>query len=117
MSLKNYKNTVNLENRKLESEKILTKYPNKIPVICEPAVGCKLNKLDKCKFLIPEDLTFGQFMYTVRKRINLDKSMAMFLIINDLLPNTSSLMGTLYKEHKEEDNFLYVVYSDENTFG
>lgn len=29
----------------------------------------------------------------------------------------SALLGTLYKEHKDEDGFLYMAYSGENTFG
>lgn len=26
-------------------------------------------------------------------------------------------MSTIYEEHKDEDGFLYVLYSGENTFG
>ena len=26
-------------------------------------------------------------------------------------------MGQIYQEHKDEDGFLYIVYSGENTFG
>lgn len=29
----------------------------------------------------------------------------------------SALLGALYEEHKDEDGFLYVAYSGENTFG
>ena len=40
-----------------------------------------------------------------------------FVPINGLLPPTSALMSDLYESHKGEDNFLYIVYSSENTFG
>lgn len=30
---------------------------------------------------------------------------------------TAALMSTIYDEHKDEDGFLYIVYSGENTFG
>jgi len=26
-------------------------------------------------------------------------------------------MSSIYEEHKDEDGFLYIVYSGENTFG
>lgn len=29
----------------------------------------------------------------------------------------SATMGQVYSEHKDEDGFLYVAYSGENTFG
>jgi GABA(A) receptor-associated protein len=36
----------------------------------------------------------------------------------DLLPNfTAALMSAIYEEHKDEDGFLYMTYSGENTFG
>lgn len=27
------------------------------------------------------------------------------------------MMATVYEEHKDEDGFLYITYSGENTFG
>jgi hypothetical protein len=29
----------------------------------------------------------------------------------------ASLMSDIYEEHKDEDGFLYITYSGENTFG
>ena len=29
----------------------------------------------------------------------------------------SASMGQVYEEHKDEDGFLYIAYSGENTFG
>ena len=49
------------ENRLKESQKIRTKYPNRVPVIIEPSNQSKLKKIDKNKFLVPEDLTIGPY--------------------------------------------------------
>ncbi|KAH9989804.1 ubiquitin-related domain-containing protein [Russula vinacea] len=88
------------EKRKAEAERIRQKYPDRIPVICEKADRTDIPTIDKKKYLVPSDLTVGQFVYVIRKRIKLAPEKAIFIF-----------------EHKDEDNFLYVSYSGENTFG
>lgn len=68
--------------RKQEAIKILENYPNRIPIICEKDPKCKLNEIDKTKYLVPNDLTLSQFTFIVRKRLQLDKNSALFLLIN-----------------------------------
>ena len=46
----------------------MSKYPQRVPII----VDCKKElKLDKNKYIVPNDLTVGQFMYILKKRINI----------------------------------------------
>ena len=59
----------------------------------------------------------GQFVYVIRKRIKLSPEKAIFVFVNNVLPPTAALMSSIYEEHKEEDGFLYIAYSGENTFG
>ena len=66
---------------------------------------------------MPVDLTVGQFVYVIRKRIKWPSEKAIFIFVNDILPPTAALISTIYEEHKDEDGFLYVLYSGENTFG
>ncbi len=42
---------------------------------------------------------------------------AIFIFVNNVLPPSSSLLSQVYQEHMDEDGFLYVLYSSENTFG
>jgi GABA(A) receptor-associated protein len=86
-------------------------------VICEKAPKSDIPDIDKKKYLVPNDLTVGQFVYVVRKRIKLEPEKAIFIFVNNSLPSTASLMSQIYDEHKDEDGFLYVTYSGENTFG
>jgi GABA(A) receptor-associated protein len=69
------------------------------------------------KYLVPSDLTVGQFVYVIRKRIKLAPEKAIFIFVDEVLPATAALMSAIYEEHKDEDGFLYVSYSGENTFG
>ena len=113
-----YKKNNSLEKRCKESENILKKYPNRIPVIVERSEKCKeINDIDKNKFLVPNDLTMNQFIYVVRKRLKLSSEKALFVFINDKLMPNSRTLYEIYQEEKAEDEFLYMKYASENTFG
>jgi GABA(A) receptor-associated protein len=55
------------EQRCNESKRIREKYADRIPIIVEVAKRSSLPPLDKCKYLVPQDLTVGQFVYVIRK--------------------------------------------------
>jgi len=113
-----YKQKNTFEKRIKESENILKKYPNRIPVIVEKNAICKnINDIDKNKYLVPEELTIGQFIFIIRKRLKLSADKALFIFINSKLIPTHTLMKDVYLNEKDEDNFLYITYASENTFG
>lgn len=95
----------------------MQRFKDRLPVICEKVENSDIQEIDKRKYLVPGDLTVGQFVYVIRKRIKLPSEKAIFIFVNDILPPTAALMSTIYEEHKDEDGFLYVLYSGENTFG
>jgi len=112
-----YKEENPFEKRKAEGEKIRRKYPDRVPVIVERAKYSKMEDLDKKKYLVPCDLVIGQFYFLIRKRVHLRPEDALFFFINNVIPSTSATIGSLYEEHKEEDNFLYIAYSEESVYG
>ena len=105
-----------LEERKIESDKLKTKFPDRLPVLIKRGSD-SVQEIDKKKFLVPIDITVGQFIYIIRKRINLPPEKAIFVFVKNALPPTSALMSAIYQKYKNEDGFLYVTYSGENTFG
>jgi GABA(A) receptor-associated protein len=108
------------QTRKEEAQRIFTKFPGRIPIIVERAASATktMPLIDKQKFLVPADLTLGQFTFVIRKRIELSSDKALFLFINNTLPTTGSLIREIYAHHyDQEDGFLYVTYCGENTFG
>ena len=113
------------ENRLNESTRIMKKYPNRIPVIVERSDNSNdVPDIDKKKYLVPIDLTVGQFVYVIRKRIKLTPEKAIFLhvfnadgTVSDVMPPTSELMSVIFKENVNEDGFLYMTYGGEKTFG
>ncbi|XP_010849158.1 PREDICTED: gamma-aminobutyric acid receptor-associated protein-like 2 [Bison bison bison] len=105
------------EHRCVESAKIRAKYPDRVPVIVEKVSGSQIVDIDKRKYLVPSDITVAQFMWIIRKRIQLPSEKAIFLFVDKTVPQSSLTMGQLYEKEKDEDGFLYVAYSGENTFG
>ncbi|KAJ8478497.1 hypothetical protein OPV22_022224 [Ensete ventricosum] len=105
-----------LERRQAEAARIREKYPDRIPVIVEKAERTDIPDIDKKKYLVPADLTVGQFVYVVRKRIKLSAEKAIFIFVKNTLPPTAAMMSAIYEENKDEDGFLYMTYSSENTF-
>ena len=115
--MKSFKETTPLEQRIDESQQIINKYPDRIPVIVEKYFKCELPDVDKCKYLVPKDMTMTKFIFVIRKRIKLESTQALFITINHTMVPAPRLIGELYNEMKDEDGFLYVTYTGENTFG
>lgn len=42
------------------------------------------------RYLVPADLTVGQFVYVIRKRIKLNAEKAIFIFVDNVLPPTGS---------------------------
>jgi GABA(A) receptor-associated protein len=113
-----FKTENSIDKRITESKRICEKYKDRVPVIVE-VYDKDINKLklDKTKYLVPFDLTVGQFIYVIRKRITLDKSDALFLFFNNELIQNTTCLSNVYKTHKDKDGFLYATISLENAFG
>ena len=106
------------DKRQVESDRIRQKYSDKIPVVIEKSDSADVPELDKTKYLVPEDLTIGQFMFTIRKRIKLDATESIFFFVNnEYIPTAGETFSDLYNKKKDQDGFLYITYSKMETFG
>lgn len=109
-----------LEERKEESARMSKRYPDRICIIVQRSKRASEGTptIDRRKFMACNDMKFGHFQNIIRKRLNMEKEEALITFINDnTLPIHSQQVGELFQEHKSEDNFLYVYYTKENTFG
>jgi GABA(A) receptor-associated protein len=105
------------EKRKGDSKKVREKYPDRIPIIIEKNPKSQLPALHQIKFLVPQNLTAKDVLYIIRKRIKLNHSDAIYIFINNSIPPSGALLSILYDQHKDDDGFLYITYTGENTFG
>ena len=116
---KSFRDQHSFEKRLSESSRIIEKYPNRVPIICEKwGNDPDVPQIDRKKYLVPNDLCISQFVYIIRQRLKLSSEKSIYLFINDtIMPHTSGLVSNYYHNYKDEDGFLYISYSGENTFG
>ena len=115
-----FKSEISFEKRLEESIRVRTKYPDRIPIICEKIEGIinsEIPTIDKKKYLVPIDLTMSQFLFVIRNRIKLAPEKAIFLFASGTIPASSTTVSQIYESKKDKDGFLYIEYSGENTFG
>ena len=114
-----FKSENSLEKRKELSAKIKKQNSNRVPVIVERHISAKrLNDIPKRKFLVPEEITMGQFALELRKHIQLRPEETIFWMINNRsIPPSGELIGNIYEKNKDQDGFLYITYTEQNFFG
>ena len=106
-----------LEDRLKESSSVNSKYPERVPAILNIGENLNTDNFTKIKYLVPQDLTIGQFIFVIRKRCTLDPHDALFLSVNDTILASISTIEDIKDEQISEDGFLYITINRENTFG
>jgi len=92
-----------------------------LQVIVEKLPKARVSELDKKKYLVPSDLTVGQFYFLIRKRIHLRPEDALFFFVNNVIPPTSTTMGALYQVHikfsfgQQTPTLIIWSYTNHNT--
>jgi GABA(A) receptor-associated protein len=113
----NYKDKHTLEERKAESERLLKRHPNNIPIIVEK-VSKSDPDIDKTKYLVNRSISMAQFRFILQKRMNIDPNTALFIYSeNNELFQPSDFVERSYNLNKNEDGFMYVKYGLEATYG
>lgn len=106
------------EQRALACKHALECHPTYVPTIVERGDNTA-PRIEREKYLLPNDLTGAQFAYIVRRRLHMKPSDALFFLTDNgrLLP-AQDLMKSVYDLHKNpDDGFLYIRYTLENAFG
>ena len=118
-STSTYKTKYSLEERIRQSELILAKYFNYIPVIveCDPQMGA----IKKQKFLVPQNVNCSHMIVAVRNQLKLDPSKSIFIFYNDKIICPTENVNVVYRRYLSEvndgDKFFHIYVTSENTFG
>jgi hypothetical protein len=100
------------------SSKLLKKYHDRIPVIVEKNEHIDL---ENYKYLLPKHMNLATFLSIIRTKLNITKNQAIFTFVKSydgyiMCPMNESI-EQIYNSHRSNDNFLYLKFGIENTFG
>ncbi len=111
-----FRTDFSFEKRWNECNKILNKYPDRVPILVSPNVDIEI---DRHKYLVPGDISLQQFTFILKKRIQCKPTEALFYYIGDnkIMPRFTDSMKELYNKYKSTDGYLILVICKENTFG
>uniref|UniRef100_A0A1I7ZG65 Autophagy-related protein n=1 Tax=Steinernema glaseri TaxID=37863 RepID=A0A1I7ZG65_9BILA len=107
-----------LKERLADAEAILEAFSGeRVPVVVERVSQSNLQPILKKNHAVPVDWNFAMFVIFVRKWLRLKPEESIVCIVNETIPPMSATMGDIYKNHAQEDKFLYFHYCEENVFG
>ena len=114
-----FKEKYTFDKRQEQSYSIMSRYLDKLPIIIEKLknIMSPVTDISKNKFLMPDDLVVSQLMCIIRKYIELSSADSIYLFANDTLISPSESLYNTYNKYKDDDGFLYIFYTTENTFG
>ena len=90
-----------VEKRAAEAKRILTKYPDRIPVIVGKSARSSLPEIDKKKFLVPGSMLCGEFKYIIHKHLQsqlaggteaLSAEQTLYLFVKNTPPRTGMML-------------------------
>lgn len=114
-----FKKEYTFEQRKDDTDKVMQKYKNRVPVyLYKGKFNRTMEEYEKKKFLVSEDMKFYVFTDTIRNTYKIDKNQSIYYMINDkVMIEMTSTLGMLYRRYKDDDGYLYLSYYGENVFG
>jgi GABA(A) receptor-associated protein len=109
---------LDLPKRQQLSDRALKKHVNRIPVIVD-RISKESMDISKHKFLVPHELSLGEFVGRLRLLSDASRSYIFFVKTKQrhILPPLTDQLQDLYEQHKEDDGFLYLTFQTESVFG
>ena len=111
----NFKKNLSFCKRLQLYKKIVENNENLLPIIIQVYKKCKL-KLNKEKWLIDPEITISELLIKLREQTNVEINETIFIFnVEKKLLSTMDNMKDVYKNYKDDDGFLYLIISLENT--
>lgn len=110
-----FRSTFTREQRLNEFKRIISKHPDRIPIVID--IESKGLHLKKRKYLAPSDMLFCQFQHIIRQQLKVSPNESLFFFYDWSIPSPTHTLAQVYKERPSEDGFMVLKVSKENTFG
>ena len=74
--------------------------------------------IKKSKFLVPREITAQKLVHILTGYIpDLKPEQSVFFFVKNNIVGGLDSVEEMYRKHKQDDGFLYLTYTTENTFG
>ena len=117
----NYKKEFPKKERIHNSSKLIEQNKGQVPVICEKDPNSKMKAIYKTKYLVKRELTVDKFIAVIRNKLELEINDALFIFVYNKEGKTALItsmnFGDLYDKYKDDDGFLYMMYTNEKVWG
>lgn len=116
MLISEFKKKYTESERLTQTTKVISKFQDRVPVFVE----CQDFELVKNKYLVPRDITCGQFIYILRKNLKeIKPDTALFMFFGGgIIAPSGETIGNVYDYNMDpEDHFLYCRVKKESVFG
>lgn len=100
-----------------EHENIILKHPDKIPIKLNLDTNIKVPKDFKKKFLVHKNITGAQFLFNVRKKLEIGPTEGLFLMQDNHNIASNQTVEEIDLSKKEHSNILELNLKKENIFG
>lgn len=92
-------------------------YPGRVPLVATTTSSVSATTTTSFKFLAPEELQVSQFLYVLRKRMQVNANEALFLFCEGRVLSGNLTLLELDHTCRGSDGLVHVTVSTENTFG
>ena len=111
-----YKKSNSYVERKARSARLLKQYPDNFPVIIEAdPYSTQTQMTHKC--LVHNALTIANIQQILRKKLKLNEYQAIYICTGQTILSGTLTIEYVYNHYKSDDDFLYLTYCNENSFG
>jgi len=76
-----------------------------------------LPEIPNSKFLFPRRIKIFEVISIIREKLNLKPNEIIVLVTGDAIIKPDTELICIYEKFKKEDDFLYLQYTKEETFG
>jgi len=120
MEARKFRDSFAFYTRAAQVEKVMKKFSGeRIPCFVSRRDD-SIAPITKSKFLVDRNLSISQFTAVVRNQLDaLPPTDAVFILLekDNTMPQGTHRLSYYYHTHKDEDGFLYFIFTAEATFG
>lgn len=111
-----------LRKRQNECQRLVERYPDRLPIIFHRSETSALPQMKKYKYLMTKELRMDQVKFIVRKALrNHAEDLKLYvetvvdpnrwITLNSLVePHQFMTLKSVFEQYKSEDGFLYITY-------